>query len=95
MKAAFLYQEPTPARMLVRFALVIGSLLIVAQLAVLLKPDPSNFAALIGLASIPALSVPVVEKREEKEKKKKRKKRKKKGKGKKEIRDVKKNREKI
>ena len=57
----FFSAEPTPHRMLIRFALAMGLLLLSAQLATLIPLNPANGIALIGFASIPALGVLIVE----------------------------------
>src|SRR5215472_10272281 len=61
MREAFYSAEPTLGRMLFRFALVIGLLVLSALVAVLLQLNPANPVVLTGLAGLPALCVPVIE----------------------------------
>ena len=62
MREAFYSAEPTLGRMLFRFALVIGLLVLSALVAVLLQLNTANPVVLMGLAGVPALCVPVIEK---------------------------------
>ena len=61
MREAFFSAGPTLRRMLFRFVLVIGLLVLSALVGALLQLNRANPVVLIGLAGVPALCVPVIE----------------------------------
>src|SRR5271163_258269 len=57
MRLDLVLGEPTPKRMLLRFAFVMGVLLLVAQVGVLLRLNIENATILILLACVPAIAL--------------------------------------